>query len=139
MISGLRQDTAFAGIGYSINKTDTGTDLVVGCSHIYSSDGQGLKYKLSKLNDVVLDRRNNPFLTENEAYKLGLNIKELFYKSFTEIPKRVVIHKRTPFRQEEVDGIVKCLSSAGITDIELLEINYEDDIRCFEFSRERCV
>ena len=136
VISGLRQDTAFAGIGYSINKSTTGTDIVVGCSHIYSADGQGLKYKLSKLNEVVLDHRKNPFLTENEAYKLGLNIKELFYKSFTELPKRVVIHKRTPFRKEEVDGLVKCLSSAGITDIELLEINYEDNIRCFEFSRD---
>ena len=103
-----------------------GTDVVVGCSHIYSADGQGLKYKLSKLNEVVLDHRRNPFLTENEAYKLGLNIKELFYKSFTEIPKRVVIHKRTPFRKEEIDGLVKCLSSAGISDIELLEINYEN-------------
>ena len=136
VISGLSQDTAFTGIGYSINKSDTGTDVVVGCSHIYSADGQGLKYKLSKLNDVVLDHKKNPFLTENEAYKLGLNIKELFYKSFTELPKRVVIHKRTPFREEEVNGLVKSLSSAGITDIELLEINYEDDIRCFEFSKE---
>lgn len=136
VISGLREDSAFAGIGYSINKSATGTDIIVGCSHIYSADGQGLKYKLSKLNEVVLDHRRNPFLTENEAYKLGLNIKDLFYKSFTELPKRVVIHKRTPFRKEEIDGLVKCLSSAGITDIELLEINYENDIRCFEFSRD---
>lgn len=136
IISGLREDTAFAGIGYSINQSATGNDIIVGCSHIYSADGQGLKYKLSKLNEVVFDRRKNPYLTENEAYKLGLNIKELFYKSFTELPKRVVIHKRTPFRKDEIDGLVKCLSSAGITDIELLEINYEDDIRCFEFSRD---
>lgn len=64
VISGLREDTAFAGIGYSINKSVTGTDIIVGCSHIYSADGQGLKYKLSKLDEVVLDRRKNPFLTE---------------------------------------------------------------------------
>ena len=136
VVSGIRPDTAFAGIGYSLNQSTMGTDVVVGCSHIYSADGQGLKYKLSKLNEVVLDHRRNPFLTENEAYKLGLNIKELFYKSFTEIPKRVVIHKRTPFRKEEIDGLVKCLSSAGISDIELLEINYENDIRCFEYARD---
>ena len=136
VVSGTRQDTAFAGIGYSLSKSLAGTDVVVGCSHIYSVDGQGLKYKLAKLNEVVLDRRRNPFLTENEAYKLGLNIKDLFYKSFIEIPKRVVIHKRTPFRKEEIDGLVKCLSSAGISDIELLEINYEDDIRCFEYAKD---
>lgn len=141
VISGLQQDTAFVGVGYSINKSEHGTNIVVGCSHIYSSDGQGLKYKLSKINDndYVLDRRNNPFLTENEAYKLGLNIKELFYKSFTELPKRVVIHKRTPFKREEIDGLVKSLSSAGISDIQLLEICYEDNIRCFAYKQDFCI
>lgn len=135
VISAIRPDTAFAGIGYSINKSEYGTNVVVGCSHIYSSDGQGLKYKLSKIKDFYLDRKNNPFLTESEAYKLGLNIKELFYKSFTELPKRVVIHKRTPFRKEEIDGIVKCLSSSGISDIQLLEINYEDDLQSFAYTK----
>lgn len=135
VVSAMRPDTAFAGIGYSINKSKNGTNIVVGCSHLYSADGQGLKYKLSKLKDFYLDKRNNPFLTEDEAYKLGLNIKELFYKSFTELPKRVVIHKRTPFKKEEVDGLVKCLSSAGISDIQLLEINYEDGAMSFAYDK----
>jgi hypothetical protein len=136
VISDLQNDTAFAGIGYSLSKTTTGTDIIVGCSHIYSSDGRGLKYKLAKINDVTFDRRKNPYLSEEEAYRLGLNIKELFYKSFMELPKRVVIHKRTPFRDEEINGIVKCLSATGINDIELLEINFEDNFRCFEFVRD---
>lgn len=135
VISAIRPDTAFAGIGYSINNSKHGKSVVVGCSHIYSSDGQGLKYKLSKIKDFYLDKKNNPFLTESEAYKLGLNIKDLFYKSFTEIPKRVVIHKRTPFKKEEIDGLVKCLSSAGISDIQLLEINYEDAIHSFAYEK----
>lgn len=135
VVSATRPDTAFAGIGYSINKSKNGTNIVVGCSHLYSADGQGLKYKLSKLKDFYLDKRNNPFLTEDEAYKLGLNIKELFYKSFTELPKRVVIHKRTPFKKEEVDGLVKCLSSAEISNIQLLEINYEDGAMSFAYDK----
>lgn len=135
VISAIRPDTAFAGIGYSINKSKYGTNLVVGCSHIYSSDGQGLKYKLSKIKDFYLDKKNNPFLTESEAYNLGLNIKDLFYKSFTELPKRVVIHKRTQFKKEEIAGLVKCLSSVGISDIQLLEINYEDNMRSFAYNK----
>ena len=130
-VSGIKQDTAFAGIGYSVNRNEMGTDIVIGCSHIYSSDGQGMKYKLSKIQDVAIDKKRNPYLSENEAYHLGLNIKELFYRSFSELPKRVVIHKRTPFKQEEIKGLVNSLSSAGIEDIVLLEITYEDDLRCF--------
>ena len=49
--------------------------------------------------------------------------------------KRVVVHKRTPFKKEEVKGLTESLISAGIKDIELLEISYADDIRCFEYSK----
>lgn len=134
-ISGVQKDTAFAGIGYSVNDYTHGESIVVGCSHVYSSDGQGMKYKLSKIDEVTFDRKKNPFLSENEAFRLGLNIKELFYKSFTELPKRVVIHKRTPFKNEEIKGITESLASSGIRDVELLEITYADEIRCFEFNR----
>lgn len=136
VVSGIQSNTTFAGIGYSVNHNSSGTDIVVGCSHIYSSDGQGMKYKLSKINGVTFDRKKNPYLSEDEAYRLGLNIKELFYKSFTEIPKRVVVHKRTPFRKEEIKGLVESLSSAGIQDIDLLEVTYEDALKCFELSHD---
>lgn len=130
-ITGLQPDTAFAGIGYSVTNGPNGSNVVVGCSHIYSSNGQGMKYKLSKIQDVTFDRKKNPYLSEDEAYKIGLNIKDLFHKSFSEFPKRVVIHKRTPFRKEEIKGLVESLSSAGVRDIELIEISYEDDLKCF--------
>lgn len=135
LVSNNQNDTAFAGIGYSVQNTKQGTNVIIGCSHIYSSDGQGLKYKLSKINDVTFDNKQNPYLSENEAYKLGMNIKELFYSSFTEMPKRVVVHKRTPFRKEEIKGLIESLSSAGITNINLLEITFEDSIKCFAYNK----
>lgn len=130
-ITGTQPDTAFAGIGYSVMHGENRNNVVVGCSHIYSSDGQGMKYRLSKINDVQFDRKDNPYLSEEEAYRLGLTIKDLFHNSFSEIPKRVVIHKRTSFRKEEVKGLVESLSSAGVKSIDLIEISYEDDLKCF--------
>ncbi len=130
-ITGTQPDTAFAGIGYCVMRGTTKNNVVVGCSHIYSSDGQGMKYRLSKIHDVQFDRKDNPYLSEDEAYRLGLTIKDLFHNSFSEIPKRVVIHKRTPFRKEEIKGMVESLSSAGVKSIDLIEISYEDDLKCF--------
>ena len=130
-ITGTQPDTAFAGIGYSVKRGTNEDNVVVGCSHIYSSDGQGMKYRLSKIHDVQFDRKDNPYLSEDEAYRLGLTIKDLFHNSFSETPKRVVIHKRTPFRREEIKGLVESLSSAGIKSIDLIEITYEDDLKCF--------
>ena len=134
-ITGIQPETAFAGIGYSVADGPNGKNIVVGCSHIYSSDGQGMKYKLSKVQDFTLDGKKNPYLSENEAYRLGLNIKDLFHKSFSEMPKRVVIHKRTPFRKEEIKGLVESLSSNGIQNIELLEVTYEDNLKCFALNQ----
>ena len=134
-ISGIQNGTAFAGIGYSTNSSPNGSEIVVGCSHIYSADGQGMKYKLTQINDCTFDRKKNPYLSENEAYRLGISIKELFYRSFSDLPKRVVIHKRTPFKQDEIKGLVSSLSSAGIVEIELLEITYEDNMKCFAYDR----
>lgn len=45
-----------------------------------------------------------------------------------------MIHKRTPFTQKEITGFVDSLSSAGIKDIDMLEITYEDDFKCFAFN-----
>ena len=130
-ITGVQPDIAFAGIGYSVMPGTKGSNTVVGCSHIYSSDGQGMKYRLSKIHDVQFDRKKNPYLSEDEAYCVGLTIKDLFHHSFSEIPKRVVVHKRTPFRKEEIKGFVESLSSAGIKSIDLIEISYENNLKCF--------
>lgn len=129
-LANMSPDTAFAGIGYGIKKSPTGeSEIVLGCSHIYNAKGEGLKYKLSKVENPILDRKKNPYLTYDEAFKLGVSIRELFMKSMNELPKRVVVHKRTPFKQEEIKGITDALKRAGIDDVDLIEINIEDSFR----------
>jgi len=129
ILNNAEKDTAYAGIGYSINRNANQTDIVIGCSHIYNSEGQGLKYKLSKVDNFYLDKQANPFLSYDDAFQFGVSIRELFYNSMDKLPKRVVIHKRTEFRSEEIKGITESLKMAGIKKIDLIEINYEPDAR----------
>jgi len=123
------KDTVFAGIGYSVTKINNKTEIVIGCSHLYNSDGQGLKYRLSKINDFKLDNKRNPFLTYEEALKFGISIRELFYENMDRLPKRIVIHKRTRFTKDEIKGITDSMKMAGVIDIDLIEINYEPDVK----------
>ncbi len=129
VLQGLQEDTAFVGIGYSVNHKSDKEKVVLGCSHIYNSLGQGLKYKLSKVEDCTFDKQNNPYLSYDDAFKFGVMIRELFLNATGEIPKRVVIHKRTYFKAEEIKGIVDSLSKTGIKQIDLIEINYEPDAK----------
>ncbi len=127
ILNDTEKDTAYAGIGYSINHKANQTDIVIGCSHIYNSQGQGLKYKLSKVDNFHLDKQANPFLSYDDAFQFGVSIRELFYSSMDKLPNRVVIHKRTKFTSDETKGITESLKMAGIKKIDLIEINYESD------------
>lgn len=46
-----------------------------------------------------------------------------------ELPKRVVVHKRTYFTKDEISGIRDSLLSNGIEKLDLIEINFEDDVK----------
>jgi NAD-dependent SIR2 family protein deacetylase len=129
ILTNLDKETAFAGLGYSIKHGEAKKNIVLGCSHIYNAEGQGLKYKLSKIHDFELDRKDNPFLSEHEAFQLGINIRELFYQSVGELPKRVVIHKKTRFTKEEILGLTQSLNHSGIENVDLIEITYENNAR----------
>lgn len=129
ILSNQERKTAYAGIGYSVTKTKNSQEIVIGCSHIYDSNGQGLKYRLSKIDNYFLDKQNNPYLSHKDAFQFGVSIRELFYQSLDTLPERVVIHKRTKFTQDEINGIKASLNQAGIKKIDLIEINYDIDAK----------
>lgn len=132
ILSNTDKTTAFAGIGYSIDsKDDNKGHIILGCSHIYSSSGEGLKYKLSKIsNDKIQWKHKKPHLSYDDAYEFGKSVINLFYESMNEIPKRVVIHKRTFFTDDEKMGILDSLyDNTNIESVDLVEINFEDDIK----------
>lgn len=123
VLDSLDRDTAFMGIGYSIDNTaQKGNQIILGCSHLYSSSGLGLRYKLSKIEEPIF-RGKNPYMSQNDARRMGESVRQLFYESLSRLPRRVVIHKRTPFQKEEKEGLLQGL--AGIENIDMIEINIE--------------
>lgn len=126
------KETAFAGIGYSIDsKEDNNGHVILGCSHIYSSTGEGLKYKLSTINNGRIQwRHKRPHLNYDDAYEFGKNVMNLFFESMCIMPKRVVVHKRTYFTEEEMRGILDSLhDNKDIESVDLIEINIEEGIK----------
>lgn len=129
-LTNLNQDSAYAGIGFSIDRSkNKGQQLVIGCSHLYNSQGQGLKYRLRNIENPLWIDRKNPYLSETEAYKFGLSILDLFHESMERFPKRVVIHKRTDFQSTEINGLRKSFATGGVKEIDLISITEEHNIK----------
>lgn len=126
-LDGLDKDSAYVGVGYS-QRHRPGEDgnVILGCSHLYSPNGLGLQFRLSKIENPIM-RRKNPFMSFDDARRLGEGIRELFFEANLRLPKRVVIHKQTPFLKEECEGLQAGLE--GVECVELLQIHIDDTLR----------
>ena len=127
VLDSLATDTAFVGIGHSIDRhAERGSHVTLGCSHLYNSQGEGLQYRLSQIESPVWINRN-PHMSKDDAYRVGETIRQLFFEAYRKIPSRVVLHKLTPFLRDERDGLRDGLN--GIPNIDMLEINIDDAMR----------
>ncbi len=127
VLDGINSETAFVGLGYSIDRhAAKGQHVVLGCSHLYNAQGQGLQFRLSRIEDPII-KNGNPFLSYQDARRLGETIRTLFWESHLKLPRRVVIHKQTPFRKDEQLGLYAGLG--GIEELELLELSFDASLR----------
>jgi hypothetical protein len=129
VLKAAASDTAYVGFGTSVDRYGPeGLKVVLGCSHIFNAEGQGLQYRLSKVENPIFDsRRRNAFLSRDDARRVGETIRQLFFEGRGALPRRVVIHKRTEFRRDEREGLIEGLG--GIAEIDMVEINVDDAFR----------
>jgi hypothetical protein len=127
VLSSLDNDSAFVGLGISLDrKAAKGNQVILGCSHLYNAQGQGLQFRLSKIENPVI-RHKNAFMSFDDARRVGETIRQLFWESRFRLPGRVVIHKQTPFTNDERKGLQAGLS--GVKQIDLLEIHVDNALR----------
>jgi hypothetical protein len=135
LLEGLDDETAFVGLGFSLKPAgQAGRHVVLGCSHIYSARGEGLQYRLSKVENPVFVR-GDPFLSRDDARRVGERIRELFFASRLKLPERVVIHKRTRFTRDESAGLREGLG--GVANVDMLEIIVDPALRYVASSVDR--
>ena len=109
-------------LGMSFGKDVNG--ITVGCSQMFDGAGRGMQLLVSQISDKC---RANQYLTCEEAYALGKRIRTTYYKtSKIEELKRIVIHRSSPFREEEIEGFKKAFE--GIPDFDLIQVI---DYTCF--------
>ena len=98
-------DTAFIGISYALKEDADGkTQFVTCCSQIFDSDGSGLEFVAYTASEFDIVRRN-PFLSRTEMFRVMTRSLELYRSRHAgRVPKRIVVHKTTEFKDQEVDG-----------------------------------
>lgn len=117
-------ETAFVGISYALRLDDAGRmRFWTCCSQVFDADGAGLEF-LAYEPDGIRVEHDNPYLNRTEMRRVMARSLALYQKRHTgRKPKRVIVHKTTPFQHDEVDGCFDAWS--GIEGLELIQVQQD--------------
>jgi hypothetical protein len=113
-------DTAFVGLSYSVRPETNRTRFVTCCSQVFDADGAGLEFVAYDAADVHVER-DNPFLSRQEMRRVMSRSMALYQRRHAgRLPHRVVVHKSTEFKADEIDG---CFDAwTAVDQLELVQV-----------------
>lgn len=111
-------ETAYIGISYALRPVTTQQSrFVTCCSQVFDAEGTGLEFVAYGAKEVDI-QGNNPFLSRNEMFRVMTRSVDLYRRRHAgKIPRRVIVHKTSEFRSEEIDGCMEALHLCEAVDL----------------------
>lgn len=111
-------ETAYIGISYSVRSTESDRPrFVTCCSQVFDAEGSGLEFIAYDVNEVEI-QRDNPFLSRTEMFRVMTRSMELYRRRHAgRSPRRVMVHKTTEFKRDEVDGAMEAFHLCEAVDL----------------------
>ena len=111
-------DTAHIGISYAVRSVDSaGPRFVTCCSQVFDAEGSGLEFVAYDAHEVEV-RRDNPFLSRTEMFRVMTRSIDLYRRRHAgRSPRRVMVHKTTEFKPDEIDGCMEALHLCESVDL----------------------
>lgn len=121
----LALDTCYAGISfYKAKDGTTQTSL----AQVFDERGLGVILKGGKAEESKEDKI--PHLSEEESYKIMINIVDNYRKEHKHSPARIVLHKTSKYTKDEMKGLIAGLQEKQIENFDFLTL-FKSKIRLF--------
>lgn len=123
-MTGVPEDTAYIGLAYALRGDPKSAQFVTCCSQVFDADGGGMQFVAFEAKDQVADpreARRNPFLSRSDMRAVMARSLSLYLgRNGGRLPRRLVVHKTTSFKDEELQGVFDGLST--VPEVECIEI-----------------
>jgi hypothetical protein len=124
-LSGVPDNTAYIGLAYALRGDPKEAQYVTCCSQVFDADGGGMQFVAFEARDPVEDveeARRNPFLSRTDMRSVLARSLNLYQsRNGGLLPRRLVVHKTTAFKPEEMEGAMDALSA--IQEVECVEVS----------------
>jgi hypothetical protein len=114
-------DVAYIGVSYAL-RGDPQVDprFAICCSQVFDGEGAGLDFIAYEAEDVRVVG-HNPFLSRQQMMKVMSRSLDIYQRRHSgRKPARIVVHKNTEFRRDEIDGCFDAFAS--VADVELVHV-----------------
>lgn len=117
-LAGTDPETAYIGISYAVRPIESNRPrFVTCCSQVFDEDGAGLEFVAYDAHEVEV-QRDNPFLSRTEMFRVMTRSIDLYRRQHAgRYPRRVMVHKTTEFKQDEIDGCMEALHLCETVDL----------------------
>jgi len=124
-LPGVPEGTAYIGLAYALRGDPKEAHYVTCCSQVFDADGGGMQFVAFEARDPVADAeeaRRNPFLSRADMRAVLARSLSLYQsRNGGLLPRRLVVHKTTSFKPEELEGALDALAS--VPEIECVEVS----------------
>jgi hypothetical protein len=112
------EETAYIGISYAVRPLESDRPrFVTCCSQVFDAQGAGLEFVAYDAHEVNV-QRDNPFLSRTEMFRVMTRSMDLYRRRHAgRSPRRVMVHKTTEFKPDEVDGCMEALHLCEAVDL----------------------
>lgn len=118
-LAGYESRHAYVGLSYCLRKGSP-AQFVTCCSQIFDAEGTNLRFLLYESQNGLYEGKN-PYLSRQDMRRVMARTIDLYQRQKGSPPARLVVHKTTQFRPEEIDGCIDALGA--VDDLELLTIS----------------
>ena len=117
-LSDADPETAHIGISYALRPvTSDRPRFVTCCSQVFDSGGSGLEFVAYDADEVDI-HRDNPFLSRTEMFRVMTRSMDLYRRRHAgKVPKRLIVHKSTEFKRDEIDGCMEAFHLCESVDL----------------------
>lgn len=121
---GLPAESAYIGLSYALRGDPQEAHFVTCCSQVFDADGGGMQFVAYDARDPLADTaeaRRNPYLSRTDMRAVMARSLSLYQRrNGGVVPRRIVVHKTTAFRPDELAGVSDAL--AAVDEVECTEL-----------------
>jgi hypothetical protein len=115
----MQSGTCYVGISFYRDPSESETKIRSSIAQVFTHTGEGLVLRGGRA--VIDESTRSPHLSENGAYQLMTDVLSEYRKQMRQLPIRLVIHKTSRYKPEELSGMQRASEGISFKDFIAIE------------------